>query len=312
MLLLSKAADKAPRRGPGPEDPVKQERAIGQVVFNALRGVVNSLDDATIALLDPSRIVASINWLEVGETLMQVADPLEQVITNAAAEVIPKTQLAKATLVLDEPLPIEFEMINQLAVAFAAEHSGALVMEISTKMRDSIATMLTGLVAGQLPRHSLLQLLRLTIPLHSAWAEVVDRVYADTYLENIESGASPAKADQIAQRRAYVRSERLLSARVKNIARSEAMRAMNEGKWSGWSQQIGDGWMPVDSLKEWLEGRSPCKECAPLVGEIRLWDEPFSNGQMMPPQHPSCRCTAALLPPDREYVQARERQLAAG
>lgn len=309
MLRLSKAAE--PPKGPGPEDPVRQERAVGQVVYRTLRGVAREIPDSTLETLNPAHIVSTIDWLQIGEDLMEVAGPLKQVITTAAAEEIPKAQLAKAVdLPLDgEPLPIEFELINQLAVAFAAEHSGSLVVEISSKMRDSIAAMLTGLVAGTLPRSAMIPLLRLTIPLHAAWASTVDRVFAETYLNAIENEATPAKALAAADRAAGVRAERLLQARVKNIARSEAMRAMNEGKWSGWNQQIADGWMPVDSLKEWLEGRDPCRQCEPLVGEIRLWDEPFSNGQMMPPEHPSCRCTAALLPPDDKYLRIMERQV---
>lgn len=310
MLRLSKAAE--PPQGPGPEDPVRQERAVGQVIYRTLRRVAREIPDSTLETLNPAHIVSTIDWLQVGEDLMEVSGPLRQVITNAAAEEIPKEALAKAVdlPIDDEPLPIEFALINQLAVAFAQEHSGALVVELSSKMRDSITTMIAGLVSGTLPRSAIVPLLRLTIPLHSAWAEVVDRVFAQTYLTAIEEGGrTPEKALAAAERAAGVRAERLLQARVKNIARSEAMRAMNEGKWSGWSQQVADGWMPVDSLKEWLEGRDPCKQCEPLVGEIRLWDEPFSNGQMMPPEHPSCRCTAALLPPDPEYVRIMERQV---
>ena len=310
LLLLSKATAPPAPKGPGPEDPVGAERAIGTTVYRTLKKIARDLPDEVLATLDAAAIVRRVPWDKVGEDLMEIAVPLEKVIKTAAREEIPKSQLAKAVaLPIDgDPLPIEFAIINQLAVQYAAQHSGSLVMEISAAMRESIATIVSSNVAGTLPRDAVVKLLRSTIPLHSAWAETVTKVYDREYVKQIAAGTDPTRAIERASKVSDVRGERLLQARSKNIARTEAMQAMNEGKFAGWSQQIGDGWMPVDSLKEWQEGRSPCKQCAPLVGEIVVWDQPFSNGQMMPPEHPSCRCSAILLPPDDEFLDRMVQQ----
>lgn len=311
-LLLSKAAEKQPKKGPGPEDPVTNEREIGQTIYRALKRIATDLPDSVLETLDARAIVAKVPWNEIGDDLMEISAPLERTIKTAARAEIPKEQLAKAALPLDaDPYPIEFALINQLAVQYAAQHSGSLVMEISEKMRETIATVVSSNVAGQLPRNATVNLLRSTIPLHSAWAETVTKVYEREYAKQVESGTSLDRANERATRISNVRSERLLQARSKNIARTEAMRAMNEGKYAGWNQQVAEGWMPVDSLKEWVEGRNPCKQCAPLVGQIVRWDEPFSNGQMMPPEHPSCRCTALMLPPDDEFLEIMDAQNAA-
>lgn len=305
-LPLSKADE--PEKGPGPEDPVASERRIGQMIYRALRRVTRELADSTLETMNPSHIVSTIDWYAVSMELMGVSRPLQTVITAAAREEIPKSSLQKATLILDEPMPIEFAIINRLAVEYAEQHAGRLVLELSTKMRETIAALISGSVGGQIPRGALIRLMRAVIPLHSAWAATVEAAFLRIYEEEIAAGRSLERATEKAGRVASVRAERLLQARVKNIARTEAMTAMNEGKFAGWSQQIGDGWLPVDSLKEWIEGRDPCKQCAPLVGQIVPWDEPFSNGMMMPPEHPSCRCTAALLPPDEQFVRIMERQ----
>jgi hypothetical protein len=313
MLRISKAAPREPRKGAGPEDPVTEERAIGQAVYRALRAVARDLPDAVLEKLDARAITVAVPWDRIAEDLETIADPLEKVIVRTARAEIPKKQLAKAAgLPLDaDPVPIEFALINQMAVQYAAQHSGSLIMDLSAGLRETVATILSGSVAGNLPRHAVVDLLRATIPLHSSWAQAVEKVYDREYTKRLQAGATLDKAAEFAKRAADVRSDRLLQTRSRNIARTEAMRAMNEGKFAGWSQQVAEGWMPVDSLKEWQEGRSPCKRCEPLVGQIVPWDQPFSNGQMMPPEHPSCRCTAIMLPPDDEFLEIMEQQRAA-
>jgi hypothetical protein len=131
----------------------------------------------------------------------------------------------------------------------------------------------------------------------------------------VQAGSSLAAAEATATRVAVNRAGALTRRRAENIARTEAMTAANEGKYASWNQQVANGWASPDSVKEWIEGRDPCEECAPLVGEIVPWDQPFSNGQMMPPKHPSCRCTARILPPDQEFLDrmaSQQERLASG
>lgn len=311
MLRLSKAAPPASTKGPGPEDPVGPERAVGQIVYQTLRRVVKDVPAAVLETLDAGRIMAAVDWQDVGERLMEIAPPLQRVITTAAREEIPSNELAKAVALPEAGTEISFALIDRLAVEYADAHAGTLVMEISDKMRETIRQVTTGVVAGQLPRDGVVRLLRATLPLHSQWADTVSKVYAREYAAQIEAGANLTRASDRAARVADIRAQRLLQARSKNIARTEVMRAQNEGKFAGWSQRVAEGWMPVDSVKEWVEGRDPCSRCAPLVGKIVPWDQPFPNGQMMPPEHPSCRCTAILLPPDDEFLEIMERQQAA-
>lgn len=283
--------------GPGPEDPVLQERQIAAVVRQTLIGIAEGIPQAVLETLSVERITATVDWREVGEGLMRTAEPLQSVIVRAAREEIPRSQLAKAALDVAE-LPLDFAMIDQLAVAYAAEHSGRMVVELSSKMRETVNTVITSNVAGTLPRNVVTRTLREVIPLHSAWAESVVKASARTYQEALEAGKSLAAAEDAAARVAKNRAAALTRSRADNIARTEAMTAMNEGKQAAWEQQVANGWASPNSVKEWVEGRDPCEICRPLVGELVPYDQPFSNGKMTPPQHPRCRCTMALLPPD--------------
>lgn len=295
---------KAAKPGPGPEDPVTGERTIARVVSTALTAMVSEISDDALMSLDPARISGAIEWGKLGEALMPMAHPLEVIIQQAAREEIPKNRVAKASVL--EALPIDLALINQMAVEYAAAHAGRLVVEISDSVRDTIRSVVTANVAGRLPRTAAAKIIREIIPLHSAWALAVDKAADRAYFDALQSGATAAAASKRAGQVAANRAKALLNRRTQNIARTEAMTAMNEGKFAGWSQNVANGWVSPDSLKEWQEGRSPCERCAPLVGEIVRWDAPFSNGQMMPPEHPSCRCTAIMLPPDEEIMEQME------
>ena len=55
------------------------------------------------------------------------------------------------------------------------------------------------------------------------------------------------------------------------------------------------------AYKEWIAEDDACPECQEIVevGGLIPFDEEFENGEMMPPGHPSCRCTAVLVPADQ-------------
>lgn len=287
--------------GPGPEDPVTQERAVAAIVASTLQSLADRIPTSVLESLDPVRIVDAVPWEDVGTDLMSVAAPLEVVVRRAALEEIPREALAKALDAAE--LPIDLEMVNQLAVQYAAQHSGSLVIEISSGLRETINSLITGNVAGDLPRNAVVSVLRAVLSLHAAWAQAVVKASAREYAKALEGGATLAAASARAERVANNRAAALTRRRALNIARTEAMTAMNEGKLAGWHEQVANGWASPDSVKEWVEGRDPCDFCRPLVGELVPYDQPFSNGRMMPPAHPNCRCTAALLPPDETILE---------
>lgn len=295
--------------GPGPEDPITAERKIASKILEILDGLGSLIPDAALQSLDPIRITASIPWDQVGERLMVLSEPLQHVIVAAAREEMPAGALRKD---VDGALPIEFALINELAVNYAEQHAGRLVLEISDKLRVMIADLIASNVAGLLPRDVLLKLLIDLIPLHSAWAQSVAKATAREYEVAIQSGMSLAEAMKVAEKIGYNRARALAQSRAQNIARTEAMTAMNEGRLASWHQQVANGWMLADSVKEWVEGRDPCDLCAPYVGELVPWDQPFSNGKMMPPLHPRCRCTAAALPPDADILARMAAQRGSG
>lgn len=84
--------------------------------------------------------------------------------------------------------------------------------------------------------------------------------------------------------------------RAERIARTETMRASNEGLLESWRQALDEELIEGDLKKEWITTPDDrlCPVCEPLDGEQVGVDETFSVGVVTPPAHPNCRCTMGL------------------
>ena len=92
--------------------------------------------------------------------------------------------------------------------------------------------------------------------------------------------------------------DRFINYRAKNIARTESLRASNQGQRAAWSQAVRQGYLPKDQEREWeVSGdENTCPECLALDGEVRGLDEEFAPDIMDPPDpHPTCRCSTKLV-----------------
>lgn len=90
-------------------------------------------------------------------------------------------------------------------------------------------------------------------------------------------------------------------ARAETIARTETMRASNEGQLEAWDQAVDAGLLTGVETKEWITTPDDitCPICEPMDGLQAplngLFDLPGGEGQIdQPPAHPRCRCTIAL------------------
>lgn len=88
--------------------------------------------------------------------------------------------------------------------------------------------------------------------------------------------------------------------RAETIARTETMRASNEGQREAWDQAVEDGLLTGNEKQEWIVTPDDrlCPECEPFDGVTADLDGTFvaedgteSDG---PPLHPNCRCTVGL------------------
>jgi SPP1 gp7 family putative phage head morphogenesis protein len=88
--------------------------------------------------------------------------------------------------------------------------------------------------------------------------------------------------------------------RAETIARTETMRASNEGQLEAWDQAEEEGLLTGNERKEWIVTPDDrlCPICDDMDGEIVDMDEEFDvDGDQLdgPPAHPNCRCTLGLV-----------------
>lgn len=88
--------------------------------------------------------------------------------------------------------------------------------------------------------------------------------------------------------------------RADTIARTESMKAANEGQRQLWEQAQEEGLLGKNAKQEWIVGDDEklCPICQDMDGEQVGLDEDFNvDGEDLdgPPAHPNCRCTVALV-----------------
>ena len=121
---------------------------------------------------------------------------------------------------------------------------------------------------------------------------------AEQIYPQIGRGMSPAKAQDVVAARATRYAEKLRRARARMIARTEIMRASNQGQLYAMRQAINDGLVDAGRAgKMWMTGPiDVCATCEGLMGQVIPVNESFALVGDAPPAHPNCRCVISLVP----------------
>lgn len=82
--------------------------------------------------------------------------------------------------------------------------------------------------------------------------------------------------------------------RAEVIARTESMRAANEGQRQAWAQAQEKGLLDGSERREWIATSGCCDECDELDGTTAILDGTYAGGVDGPPLHPNCRCTEGI------------------
>lgn len=204
-----------------------------------------------------------------------------------------------------------FDRTNPAARAWAEARAAELVTEVTGETRASIRAIIARAFSDQIPPREAARLLRKVVGLTSrqAWAVIEVRfqlqeaapgalVRAGAVKVRVpRDGASPSFIARVAA--AY--SDRLIRQRALLIARTETMRASNEGQRQLWLQARQAGLLTGTERREWIVTPDDrlCERCEAMEGQLRGLDEPFEDpltGEqaLAPPLHPNCRCAMGL------------------
>jgi hypothetical protein len=184
------------------------------------------------------------------------------------------------------------EGLNIERIDWARRQAGELIQGVSMETRYAVRRIIEAAVArGTAPRETG-KLLEAIVGLTNRDAQAVARYQATL----VEAGTRPATVDRLVDR--Y--GTRLLKHRAQMIARTETIRAANEGRRAVWSRNVQEGTiLPERWEREWVaivpsDGRT-CPYCEEQDGQRAPIDGTYPDGSAGPPGHPLCRCTESLV-----------------
>lgn len=186
-----------------------------------------------------------------------------------------------------KPLAMKFDVANQEAVDWAEAEAAKLVTAVTSDARAAIRVVVSeGLDGGVSPKNTA-KLIRSSIGLTERDAGAVMNKHLSMLADGVDGETAAKRSERYATK--------LLNSRAETIARTETIRAANEGQSQLWEQAAEAGLLDKDTaMKTWIASPDACPECEEVADEVVPMSEDFSVGQD-PPLHPNCRCTIGLV-----------------
>lgn len=196
---------------------------------------------------------------------------------------------------------LDFDVTNQRALDWAADRSSQLITEIGPETRVAVQTIIAdGISAGRPPAQIARDINR-TVGLRSdqvdALSSFFDRLdgaspgatvfMGDTAVKVPAAGPSVDFVDRQVERYAT----RLRKQRAMLIARTETLRASNEGQRQLWLQAQDRGDLPASLKRTWIHNtKRHADRAGTVVGVTESW--PWGTE---PGEEPNCGCAQGLV-----------------
>lgn len=315
-----------------------QESLLERRIVMAMNMLASSMDTeayaAAIANLDPDLLERLLTDITTGR-LPQTLEPelmavFQQTSRSELQRLIDKNPQARSPFSLLEPQgvrtpsgaivpaglaapgqptylprPDAFAYVDEVAADYARTRAGQLIQQINESNRLAIRQVITESFTTGRSIEDTTDVLKKIVGLHPRWAKAVIRRDQTIYTRLIRDGMTPGQARGVTDRSTRLYRGKLIHRRAEMIARTEVQSAQNWARQASWVAAEKQGLVDPRSQKEWLtapagssRGR-PCPICEELKGTRVPWNGAFPSGHAMPPAHPHCRCTAALVAPDR-------------
>ena len=232
--------------------------------------------------------MAAIPWERLERMQIDITPELQSVLNKSGA--------AAAKALVQKGIPISFDQVNPAAVEWVTAHAAELVTQnIIPSTQEAIRAILVRSFEEGETTADAARLIREHIGILPRHAAAVEKYRQSMIAFFTEKGIPSALADANNLAMGYAR--KLLNYRAKSIARTETIRAANEGQQFLWNQAIGKDVIRENEWeREWIadESERTCPTCSALHGTRAPMRGPFEGGFMMPPAHPMCRCSIGL------------------
>lgn len=190
-----------------------------------------------------------------------------------------------------------YEPSTSASMDFIKQHGAELVTNLAQEQKDALNAIIahasgdTAITPDEAAR-IMRPVIGLTKPqamANTRYREAVKAAYLKAHPngkpETAEKKAADAAARYAARQHRY---------RAQSIARTELAYGYNAGAYGATKDAQAQGYIG-DCKKVWLTAfdERVCPICSQMDDEKRNMDEMFSNGKMLPPGHPQCRCAVA-------------------
>jgi SPP1 gp7 family putative phage head morphogenesis protein len=313
MPLVTKARKK---NDPALRDPSaglnKAERDIYEVYLRALEGMRNDLDDQNV-------LRAVREAVEAGQPLdggiafkwQEFITSLQRSVPQLAQQLAASANVSKKTLPKRISYETSFEATDPRAIAWAQQRAGARIAGITQESQKAVAEIIANGLRTKLSRDQVIRQVTEIVGLDTRQARALANFYEKNLLALIEEGMPFEKAEREALKLSKEYRQRLLVQRATRIARTETLAAANAGRMLSWQEADAQGLLPPGSMKRWKTAADErtCVVCGPLNNQEVAWNTVFATGDMMPPVHPNCRCTAVIVPGEPVFIQNLEKSV---
>lgn len=236
-----------------------------------------------------------VNFEALGEQFEPMRELMQDFAAKSGASIYRQGQVTQELV---------FDLIDERAVTWAQTSSARLVREVTDEARQNIASLTAQATNGEITYQGMADLLESGgLGLTSRNARAVANSESRNFARFMNDGMSETAARIKARRMAEEYTDKLVKSRAKTIARTEIADAAMQGRYMGWESGVQSGVIDSNSVKEWIAEPDACSICSPLDGQLVAWDASYQGAvtgttDKMPPAHPNCRCTVAILPPD--------------
>lgn len=214
-------------------------------------------------------------------------------------------------------LAMKFDRASPMATSYASMSAANMVTDMIDSQIQSVRSVITrafndGLTRQQTSRN-LIQILN-EIP--TPRGATAGNYALGQMFGNATKGLTVRYADAVVNRAARLARQnpdishvdlkrkvdqygaKLRRSRARTIARTELMRASNQGRLEGMWQAADRGLVdPTLAKKQWVTSSfDVCPICVPLNGVTVGIRDSFGPPGQAPPAHPNCRCTVRMLP----------------
>lgn len=288
----------------------KQEKEIFDIYMRALSGMSSDMNNSNV-LRAIQEAVAAGNPLDASIAFQwqEFISSLNSVVPNLTNQVASSANISAKNLPKRISIESNFTAVDPRAIAWAQQRAGARIQGITQESQKAVAESIVNGLKGGLTRDEVITRLRKIVGLDARQARALGAFYEKNLQQLLEEGYTYEEALAEVTKTSERYRQRLLTQRATRIARTETLAAANAGRMLSWAEADAQGILPPDSMKRWKTATDErtCPICKPMHNVAVHWQSAFSTGDVMPPAHPNCRCTAVIVPGTFTFGKSKER-----